>query len=162
MSATLLRTLQQHDYDVRSIVFSPDGLLFAPIPSVGGCISIYHTSTGDLQSTTPNHDGIIWDIKFSPDAKFMLTACDDGIARLCDTNTGHLIREFADTSEDGYERMFAAVLAPDGKNIVTGTDIVQVWNIHTGDLKRSLLATGDRDNLPVASPEAMANVITDS
>lgn len=155
-NATLLKTLQQYDCDVRNIFFSPDGLLFAPIPSDGGCISFYYTSTGDLQSTTANYDEMIWDIQFSSDAKFVLTAYDDGIARLCSTETGELVREFTDVSEDGYERMFAAVFTPDGENIITGTDIVQVWDIHTGELEQSLLGTGDRDNLPVASPWLMS------
>ncbi|KAG9522606.1 hypothetical protein KCV07_g2832, partial [Aureobasidium melanogenum] len=161
-SVTLLRTFQQYDCEVRNIVFSPDGLLFAPIPSDGGRISFYHTFTGDLQSTTANYHEIIWDIQFSSNDKLVLIAYDDGIARLYNTNTGGLVREFTDTSEDGYERMFAAIFTPDGESIITGTDIVQVWNVNTGELKHSLLHTGDRDNLPVASLEAMTNVIMDS
>lgn len=57
--------------------------------------------------------------------------------------------------------MFVACFTPDGKAIATGTDIVQIRDLETGELVRELIGPRDRNVLPVASIEAMSNVMLD-
>ncbi|KAG9751850.1 WD40 repeat-like protein, partial [Aureobasidium melanogenum] len=140
--------------------FSPDDSFLAISPSNGGCITIYRADTGSLQTSTIEHDDMIWDISFSASGEHILSACDDGIARLFNTNTGVLEKEFHDDREGwSDQRMFVACFTPDGKAIATGTDIVQIWDLETEALVRDLLGLNDRNNLPVASIEAMGNVL---
>ncbi|KAG9648128.1 WD40 repeat-like protein, partial [Aureobasidium melanogenum] len=131
--ATLIKSLENHDSKVRQIVFSPDSSLSAVPLSNGGCINIYRTATGVLQASTIEHENMIWDVSFSPSGEHILSACDDGIARLFNTTTGALEKEFHDDSEGwSDQRMFVACFTPDGKAIATGTDIVQIWDLGTG------------------------------
>ncbi|KAG9603501.1 WD40 repeat-like protein, partial [Aureobasidium melanogenum] len=161
-SATLIRGLKNHDSEVRQIVFSPDSSLFAVPPSNGGCINIYRMATGVLQASTIEDEHMIWDVSFSPSGEHILSACDDGIARLFITTTAALEKEFHDDSEGwSDQRMYVACFTPDGKAIATGTDIVKVWDLETGELVRELIELRDRNVLPVASIEAMGNVLLD-
>ncbi|KAG9603034.1 WD40 repeat-like protein, partial [Aureobasidium melanogenum] len=150
--ATLIKSLENHDSKVRQIVFSPDSSLSAVPLSNGGCINIYRTATGVLQASTIEHENMIWDVSFSPSGEHILSACDDGIARLFNTTTGALEKEFHDDSEGwSDQRMFVACFTPDGKAIATGTDIVQIWDLGTGGSGRELIGPRDRNVLPVAS-----------
>ncbi|KAH0174018.1 WD40 repeat-like protein, partial [Aureobasidium melanogenum] len=161
-SATLIRSLEKYDSKARNIVSSPDDSFMAVSPSNRGCINIYRTDTGALQTSTIEHEDMIWDVSFSPSGEHILSACDDGIARLFDATTGALEKEFHDASEGwSDERMFVACFTPDGKAIATGTDIVQIWDLETGELVRELIGPRDRNVLPVASIEAMSNVMLD-
>ncbi|KAH0039409.1 WD40 repeat-like protein, partial [Aureobasidium melanogenum] len=138
-SATLIRGLKNHDSEVRQIIFSPDSSLFAVPPSNGGCINIYRMATGVLQASTIEDEHMIWDVSFSPSGEHILSACDDGIARLFITTTAALEKEFHDDSEGwSDQRMYVACFTPDGKAIATGTDIVKVWDLETGELVQAM------------------------
>ncbi|KEQ64447.1 WD40 repeat-like protein [Aureobasidium melanogenum CBS 110374] len=158
----LIKSLEKHNSEARITIFSPDDSLLAVAASNDGCINIYRTSTGILQTSTMEHKDMIWDISFSASGAHILSACDDGTARLFNTTTGMLEKQFHDDSEGwSDERMFVACFTPDNKAIATGTDIVQIWNLETGELVRELIGPRDRDVLPVASIEAMGNVLQD-
>ncbi|KAG9522508.1 WD40 repeat-like protein, partial [Aureobasidium melanogenum] len=138
-SATLIRSLEKYDSKARNIVFSPDDSFIAVSPSNRGCINIYRTDTGSLQTSTIAHEDMIWDVSFSLSGEHILSACDDGIARLFNATTGALEKEFHDDSEGwSDERMFVACFTPDGKAIATGTDIVQIWDLDSGELVQAM------------------------
>jgi WD40 repeat protein len=158
--ATLLKSLEGCNGDIRDAVLSPDNSLLAIRSSNGRCINIYDVNSGSLQARTTSHENMIWDLSFSGSNKYVLSACDDGIARLFSTATGALERRFSDEKEGwSDQRMFVARFTPDAKAIATGTDIVQVWDVETGELVRELIGPRDRDVLPVASIEAMDSIL---
>lgn len=161
-SVNLIKSLEKHNSEARITIFSPDDSLLAVSASNGGCINIYRTSIGILQASTMEHKDMTWDISFSASGAHILSACDDGTARLFNTTTGALEKQFHDDREGwNDQRMFAACFTPDNKAIATGTDIVQIWNLETGELVRELIGPRDRDVLPVSSIEAMGNVLQD-
>ncbi|KAK6002034.1 hypothetical protein QM012_002524 [Aureobasidium pullulans] len=161
-AASLLKRLEGNDSDGSHIAFSPDSSLFASVSSNDSRINIYLTESGVLQTRTIENEDMIWDLSFSPCSKHILAACDDGVARLFCTTTGALEKEFHDESEGWSDQtMFIARFTADARTIATGTDIVQLWNVDTGGLIRELIGPKDRDILPVASIEAMGNVLQD-
>jgi WD40 repeat protein len=86
--ATLLKSLEGCNGDIRDAVLSPDNSLLAIRSSNGRCINIYDVNSGSLQARTTSHENMIWDLSFSGSNKYVLSACDDGIARLFSTATG--------------------------------------------------------------------------
>ncbi|KAI5241586.1 hypothetical protein E4T43_05398 [Aureobasidium subglaciale] len=157
-AATLLTDLGRHDRDVRGIVFSPDGQLVAPVSLDGGCISIWETNDGQLQSSTAEHHEMIWNAVFSPDGTQLVSACADGAARSWNVSNGSL--RHAVQGEDG-EEYGEDVFSPNGELLATGTDIVQIWDTSTAILQHSLIGPNDRNFTPGASLEAMHNILTD-
>ncbi|CAD0101448.1 unnamed protein product [Aureobasidium mustum] len=112
-SATLLKNLEGYNGDMREAGLSPDNSLLAICSSNGGCINIYDVNNGDLQASTLEHENMIWDLSFSGSNQYVLSACDDGIARLFSTATGALERRFSDEKEGwSDQRMFVARFTP--------------------------------------------------
>ncbi|KAI5195369.1 hypothetical protein E4T38_09115 [Aureobasidium subglaciale] len=157
-SATLLQDLGRHADTLRQIVFSSDSRLLVNLSLCDDPINIWDPSDGQLQSSTAGCDDITWDVTFSEDSQHMITANDDGLARLWNTTTGDLIRQFGD--EEG-DRMYAAAFTPDGRSVATGTDVVQIWDIESGTLRHTLIGYDDRRSTGV-SIEAMDHAMRDS
>jgi CHAT domain-containing protein/WD40 repeat protein/predicted negative regulator of RcsB-dependent stress response len=64
------------------------------------------------------------DVSFSPDGKFIITAFDNGTARLWDTN-GKLITEL----KAGTSEVETAIFSPNGKLIITSSSRTKIWDI---------------------------------
>ncbi len=77
-----------------------------------------------------NHGGAVWNLEFSPDGKYLLTACFDNTARLWDVATGRLVRTFTGHTASVNTARFS----PDGALIVTGSDdhTARIWDVATG------------------------------
>ena len=75
------------------------------------------------------HDGLILDVAFSPDGKFVVSGSDDGTARVWIAASGV---EVARMTLDGGVNSVA--FSPDGKFVVSGSDdgIARVWIAATG------------------------------
>ena len=72
---------------------------------------------------------------YSPDDRYVLTANDDGSARLWDAKTGELVQTFG--GKDGHvDRVTCAVFSPDGKYVLTGggdkDKTAILWDAATG------------------------------
>ncbi len=65
----------------------------------------------------------------SPDGTLVVTASDDGIAKLYSTVTGRLVG----TLDAGREALFTAAFSPDSARVLTGGEegTVRVWNVAT-------------------------------
>ena len=76
------------------------------------------------------HTEIVWDIDFSPDGTHVVTASEDGTARLWNASNGHLER----TLEGHGEGVTTARYSPGGKSVVTaGKDgTARVWPVTGG------------------------------
>jgi len=83
---------------------------------------------------------MIFEIAFSLDSKRMAAASDNdqGNARIRDTRTGELEQTFS--LED--ERMLSVAFSPDGKMLATGSEMLSVWDVETGELFHTLLDPG--------------------
>jgi WD40 repeat protein len=111
----------------------------------------------DLQLA--GHAGKVTAIAYSPDGKFFLTSSADQSARLWDTATGKVVREFGDGRPLGEVR--SARFSPDGTKVVTAAanrsarageksveSAVIVWDVATGKQLLSL------DELPTGATHA--------
>jgi WD40 repeat protein len=82
------------------------------------------------------HRGRVMRATFSPNGETILTASEDGSARLWETATGKQLRVFS-----GHRGLLdSAFFSPDGKTIVTASwdGTAKIWNADSGDLIRTL------------------------
>ena len=78
---------------------------------------------------------------FSPDGKQILTASNDGTARIWSVSTGKQLQEM---SEPSGEELNTAWFSPDGKQVVTASEdgTTRIWSAGTGNLLRVLTEPG--------------------
>ena len=77
--------------------------------------------------------GLLWR---DPDGQTVVTAADDGTARVWDAQSGRPIR----TLEGHTDRIWSAAYSPDGQYILTASDdgTARTWDARTGQTLRSL------------------------
>jgi WD40 repeat protein len=125
-SGQLLREFEFYVGSVKAVSFSPAGdkLLVA---WEHGYVRLFDPATGYLQREIVPPTGFLNAAVFSPNGEFILTG--EGwpffTAELWDAHTGELLRVF------GGHRWTVDSVAFDasGKNILTGSEIVRLWNI---------------------------------
>jgi WD40 repeat protein len=86
------------------------------------------------------HDDRVRSVAFSPDGNYVVSASDDGTARVWETATGN---EIARMTHDDWVRSVA--FSPDGNYVVSGSDdgTARVWEPATGnEIARMTLMTG--------------------
>jgi WD40 repeat protein len=91
---------------------------------------------------------IVRDVSFSPDAKLIATANDDGRVRIWDAAAGTLVKEFAvDAAARSPRKVLSVVFSPDGRLLATaGEDsIVRLWR--TSDWRIEATLSGHTDEI---------------
>lgn len=113
--------------------FSPDGQWLAARDPSRQNVNVWR-SDGQLAATLSGHSDVINSVKFSPDSSQLLTASDDGTARLWRTD-GTLIRSLGGDTTTASAAMFT----PDGQRIITfyGDGTTCVW-LTDGALRATL------------------------
>jgi WD40 repeat protein len=106
-----------HDGPVRTVAFSPDGSRVAT-GSADESARIFHTDPESEQLVRLNdHDERVWALGFSPDATRVATGTMQGLVRVFDARSGHLLARL-----DNDARVRAVAFSPDGTRIATGSD----------------------------------------
>lgn len=96
------------------------------------------TATAWQSTEIASHQKAVQFSTFSPDGQTLLTASDDGTARLWDTEGNKL----AIFKHDPSAIVHSAIFSPDGQNILTaGNDGARLWD-RSGKLIRSLINYG--------------------
>ena len=93
----------------------------------------------ELLQTFPTQPAAVAAVAISRDGKWALTGCDDGFARLWQTDTGKLVSSFASSTlppGSNSRHISAACLSSDGGIAVIGDDTGQVGLWHTATEKR--------------------------
>jgi WD40 repeat protein/serine/threonine protein kinase len=96
----------------------------------------------------------VYDAEFSPDGRLVVTAGDDGKARIFDVRTGELVRELV--GHTGGVR--TATFGLGGKRVITASEAlvdrtVRIWDADTGVLLTTLRAEGERPTYACLSPD---------
>ncbi|THX69077.1 WD40 repeat-like protein [Aureobasidium pullulans] len=136
-SMTLLHTLRASEDEVARLEISPDERLLAAYDDK--MITLWDITTGSLRSTLDGEDDMFFEIAFSPDSQWIAAASDDGHGRIWSTATGGLVQMIS--VED--ERMLSLAFSPDSKSIATGSEVIRVWDVETGELQHILTGPGD-------------------
>jgi WD40 repeat protein/class 3 adenylate cyclase len=127
------------DEPATGVSFAPDGARIAASGGFGA--AIWDVDSGRLLTRFEGHDGWVTKIHFSRDGARVVTAGDDGTARVWDASTGAqqaLIR-------DRNNGILDAAISPDGNLVATMVNdpgIVRLWSASTGKLVRTILRPG--------------------
>ncbi len=119
----------KHDYQVRTIAYSPDGKILATGFDVEGAgnVRLWSAETGEMIPSQPlEHKGWVRSIAFSPDGRALATGSNDGKARIWNSSSG---RELLNLSCKGGVKSVA--FNPDGKRLAVGGDFsnILIWNL---------------------------------
>jgi WD40 repeat protein len=93
----LIRTLEGHTDDVRSVEFSPacaddpSGGRYIVSASYDRTAKIYDSRSGELLFNLTGHNDLVWEAHFSPDGRYIITASFDHTARLWNRSNGKLV-----------------------------------------------------------------------
>ena len=90
---------------------------------------MWDPSTGKQLQVFTSHSSGYAAVAFSPDGQWLVTASDDGTARLWDVASGQNLRGFVEGSG-----VYAVAFTPDGKFVVTGGEglVAHLWDAQTG------------------------------
>jgi WD40 repeat protein/class 3 adenylate cyclase/energy-coupling factor transporter ATP-binding protein EcfA2 len=121
------------------VSFSPDGTGVAASGGFGA--AIWDVPTGRLETRLRTGKAWVGHVRFSSDGTSLVTASDDGRARVFDAATGAL----RTVLRDPLHGIADAVLSPDGETVATikyDPGILRLWDASTGELRRSIRVGG--------------------
>lgn len=132
---TLIASTPNHG-DIETAAFSPDGHQFAT--SAWSTIRLWNSIDGTLIAEF-NQPGGANSINFSPDGTRIITAHNDGTAKLWDGNDGALITTLTGHT---HNQVNQAQFNPDGSRIVTISrdNTARLWNGYDGTLIATMSA----------------------
>jgi WD40 repeat protein/ABC-type oligopeptide transport system substrate-binding subunit len=151
LTGKAITTLKGHTNSLREALYSPDGHLILTT-SIDGTTRIWEVQTGNALTTLQSHSGDLANSSlggslgrgaaFSPDSHLVVTAGEDGIARVWEAQTGQLKLELKGHIGPVNDARFS----PDGRYIVTASDdnTAKLWDVASGQELTTLLGhTGE-------------------
>ncbi len=120
-----------HRAKVQGVAGSPDGKLIATSTTgEAGAIRLWQADNGKLVRVLLGHDGPIYRVCWSPDAKYLASCGEDLTVRFWDPTSGVLIRVVRDLPGHAYSIDWS----PDGMMLAVGCDggLVEVMEAATG------------------------------
>ncbi|RAO72618.1 uncharacterized protein BHQ10_008630 [Talaromyces amestolkiae] len=130
-----MQTLEGHSDSVRSVAFSPNGLLLASA-SDDKTVLIWDISAGSLEQILNGHSSLVQCVAFSPDSQLLASASSDRTVRLWDITTGTLRQ----TLKGHSSRVRSVAFYPDGTLLASASDdqIIRFWDTATGTIEQTL------------------------
>ena len=144
-------------WNIPKMVFSPDGTTFV-VYNVDENIQLWDVNTGKKQKTLKGHTELVGSIAFSPDSRTLVSSSYDNTFRLWDIRTGKYKK--TTTGHGSLSRNIS--LSPDGETLMSlnyggsviysevslsygGSNVIHLWNIHTGRHKKTF--KGDKKGI---------------
>lgn len=132
----LLRPFVAHDYPIRDIDFSADGLTIATASDDGtiGVWDLYGRPKANPLAV-PDLQGGVNSVRFSPDRRWLASGGDDGKIRLWAADTGQFEREFRSSDDSA---IWQIAFSQDSHSIAAAraSGAVEIW-----DIQGNLVAT---------------------
>jgi WD40 repeat protein len=143
-SGAVLHSFEGHKGITRAVAFSPDAKLLAA-GGDDGFARVWDLGSGKLILAWVGHAGMISSLAFSPDGKHLAAASGAsdmnstrGEVKLWDFAANRPSRSFQ--TAEGFHPKLA--FSPDGKTLATAAGSLQLWNVVTGELKKTLKPQG--------------------
>ena len=129
-----------HDATIRSIAFSPDGLLLAST-SEDSTVQLWNPETFEHLATFGGHTDIIQNVDFSPNGWLLASASADNTVRLWNLET----RTSQATLQGHTDNVLSVDFSPNGWFLAsTGADgTVRLWDPDTNTLQATLMGHAD-------------------
>jgi eukaryotic-like serine/threonine-protein kinase len=150
-----LRTLRDSEEDITCLAFRPDGRQVAS-GDFAGVLRIWDTATGRVIHTIRAHAGMINDVNYSPDSRFVLTnGFSEQIFKVWDATTGQAVRTLL--RDAGMSR--GGVYSPDGRTVAVSVERedqpteVRILDATTGRQLRGLRGHADSAKTVAFSPD---------
>jgi WD40 repeat protein/transposase-like protein/transcriptional regulator with XRE-family HTH domain len=137
-----LKTLQGHDYGIRSVSFNPDGQTLATITGDNQVVRFWDVRTGRCLKVLQGYTDWVWSIRFSPDGRTLASGSHDRMVRLWDVQTGRCIQAL-----NGHTNWVRSVrFSPDGQTLASSSDdqTIRLWDVHTGSCLKTLHSHDNR------------------
>lgn len=122
-----------HRQWVTSTAFSPDGIFLA---SAADGITLWNTTTGEIQWTIGSQFNTVNSVAFSPDGTLLVSGSEDNAVELWNTITG----DMHESLEGHSDHVNSVAFSPDGTFVVSGSEdnTVKLWNTMTGAIHKTL------------------------
>ena len=148
--ARVCGVLDEHDGQVRSAAFSPDGRLITSGLS-NGTVSLWQVADGSFVGSLDERGPKVNSVAFSPDGGLLTAGLSDGTVSLWRVSNGSFVRSL---DERGPE-VNSVAFSPDGRLLATGLSdgTVSVWRVSNGSFVRSLDERGAEVNGIAFSPD---------
>jgi WD40 repeat protein len=151
----LLKQLGTHDDWFEAAVFSPDGSRVAT-GSYDGISRIWDVSTGKVLKEFSEHHSQVRGVAFDPSGSTIATASYDTMARISDVATGAVITEISE-----QQPLHSISFSPDGRFVVSTSNIVRIWEPGTGNTILELGGFGNDVLSATFSPNGRLIVVGD-
>ncbi len=116
------------------IVFSPDGRLVG-MQSDDGALELFDAGSAAVTRALDGHEGAVLATAFSGDGRMVATSGADNVVRIHELASGAEVRALRGQTAAVVDVACSA----DGRSLaVAGTQAVGVWDVASGDLRRSL------------------------
>jgi WD40 repeat protein len=118
---------------VNHVRFSPDGRWIVTAGE-DRCVRVFNATTGETLISALTHGGQVGQVTFDQDGFLLATSSSDSLVRIWKLAANRP----AQIMSDHANRIYAAVLSPDGRFAVTaygplkGPNRLRVWNVLTG------------------------------
>jgi WD40 repeat protein len=138
-----------HYSEIQSVVFSPDGRIWAS-GSADGTVKIWDLSTGAELRSLKADSRTVYSIAFSPDGKILGSGGFDQTVKLWDVSSGVNLRII-----NAREVVSSIAFSPDGKIIASGCwdATVKLWDANSGAEIRTLRGQSVMNNSVAFSPD---------
>nr|POF13684.1 vegetative incompatibility protein het-e-1 [Quercus suber] len=127
--------LNEHDYEVFALTFSPDGQVVAS-GSNDGTVRLWNAITGEQMQKLEGDVGVVHKVVFSPEGQVLASVSEDATVRLWNTTTGEQTQKL-----EGHDsRINAVAFSPDEQVFASGSidGTLWLWNVITGERMQKL------------------------
>ncbi|KAJ4177379.1 hypothetical protein NW755_013888, partial [Fusarium falciforme] len=146
-----LLTLEGHNGEVRSVVFSHDSTMVASASS-DKTVRIWNAKTGKCEQVLEGHSWPVSSVVFSHDSSMVASASYDKTVRIWNAKTG----KCEQVLEGHSDSVNSVVFSHDSTMVASASrdKTVRIWNAKTGKCEQVLEGHSDDVNSAVFSPDS--------